>query len=115
MKYFNSVEGQVHSYDNYCINTPFRWVGQAGTVGQNQIREPRPCLQSDPVWCQVVPHTVLVELNLRHVAVLDDAKGKVVGFSLGDVGAEMVPELRHVEPLPSDTHAKWNNTHCCSL
>jgi hypothetical protein len=32
-----------------------------------------------------VPHTVVVELKLRQVAVLGDAKGHVVGFSLGDV------------------------------
>jgi hypothetical protein len=37
-----------------------------------------------------VPHSVVVELNLRKVAVLGDAKGQVVGKSLGDVVFEIV-------------------------
>jgi hypothetical protein len=61
-------------------------VAQNVTPVQEQVREPRYRLQCGPAFrCKVVPHTVIVELNLRKVAVLGDAKGHVVGFSLGDV------------------------------
>ena len=54
-------------------------------VGPYQLeREPRPCLQSGPTFRhKVVPLPVLVEPKLWHIAVLVDAKGQVVGESLG--------------------------------
>ena len=68
---------------------------------QLQEREPRPCLHCGPVRCKVVPHSVVVELNLRNVAVLCDAKGHVVGESLGDVVSEVV-ETEVLLPVPAD-------------
>ena len=44
-----------------------------------------------------MPHSVVVELNLRNVAVLANAKGQVVGESLGDVVFE---EAVMAVPLP---------------
>ena len=64
-------------------------VAQAGITVQLQVREPRPCLHCGPVRCKVVPHSVVVELNLRNVAVLANAKGEVVRESLGDVVFEV--------------------------
>ena len=39
-------------------------------VSTAQPGEPWPCLQcgGGPVWCKVVPHIVVVELNLRFTA-----------------------------------------------
>ena len=46
---------------------------------QVEIREPRARLQCGPTFrCKVVPNTVVVELNLRNVAVLGNSKGQVV-------------------------------------
>ena len=44
-------------------------VAQAdGGTAQLQEGEPRPCLQCDPARCTVVPHIVVVELNLPRSA-----------------------------------------------
>jgi hypothetical protein len=69
-------------------------VAEAVTITQTQVREPRPCLQPHPAFsfgCKVVPHTVLVELDLGHVAVGVGAEGHHEGACLGGkVGAEVV-------------------------
>ena len=64
-------------------------VAQADSgIVQLQEREPRSCLQCDPVRCKVVPHTVVAELDLWHVADCLAAHSQVEGC-LGDVGAEV--------------------------
>ena len=46
-----------------------------------------------------MPHSVVVELNLRNVAVLGNTKGQVVGESLGEVGFEVAVMVRKVRIL----------------
>ena len=62
-------------------------VAQEVIPVQAQVREPRAHLQCGPAFrCKVVPHTVVVELNLRQVADCI-AHGQVEGCR-EDVGAE---------------------------
>ena len=82
------------------LGTVHAVVAQAVGMTQQQQREPRPCVQRRPVRCKVVPHSVVVELNLRNVAVLANAKGNVVGESLGDVVFEEAGMVRCDAPRP---------------
>ena len=71
-------------------------------IVQLQEREPRSCLQCGPTRCKVVPHIVVVELNLRHVADCLAAHGQAEVVWLAEMRLVWSSQMRRTGLLLND-------------